>query len=164
MALARSGRTAEADAELADLRALLAGDALDGVTVWELNPGHALLSIAERVLAGEIEASRGETEAALIALREGIVLEDALTYDEPPPWDLPVRHILGAVLLETGRPAEAQAVYEAALVQFADNGYALRGLELSLEGQGKMREAEEAGERLAMAWRAADVDLPGSRF
>ncbi len=164
LALARSGRTAEADAELADLRALLAGDALDGVTVWELNSGHALLSIAERVLAGEIEASRGETEAALIALREGIVLEDALTYDEPPPWDLPVRHILGAVLLEAGRPAEAQAVYEAALVQFADNGYALRGLELSLEAQGKMREAEEAGERLAMAWRVADVDLPGSRF
>jgi tetratricopeptide (TPR) repeat protein len=164
MALARSGRTAEADAELADLRALLAGDALDGVTVWELNSAHALLSIAERALAGEIEASRGETEAALVALREGIALEDALTYDEPPPWDLPVRHLLGAVLLEAGRPAEAQAVYEAALVQFADNGYALRGLELSLAAQGKDREAEEAGGRLASAWRAADVDLPGSRF
>ena len=75
-----------------------------------------------------------------------------------------MRHLLGAVLLEAGRPAEAQAVYEAALVQFADNGYALRGLELSLAAQGKDREAEEAGGRLASAWRAADVDLPGSRF
>ena len=43
MALARTNRPDEATAELAELRSMLAGDALEGVTVWELNSAHALL-------------------------------------------------------------------------------------------------------------------------
>jgi tetratricopeptide (TPR) repeat protein len=164
MALARTGRAEEAEAELEELRDLLAGDALEGVTVWELNSAHTLLSIGERVLTGEIEAAGGNTEAAIVALAEGVEMETALTYDEPPPWHLPVRHVLGAVLLDAGRAGEAEAVYEEALDRFADNGYALRGLELCLESQGRSAEAADARERLAVAWRAADVELPASRF
>ena len=164
MALARLGELDQAGAELEALRAILAGDALEGVTVWELNSAHTLLSIGERVLTGEIEAARGNTEAAIVALAEGIEMETALTYDEPPSWDLPVRHILGAVLLDAGRAAEAEDVYDAALIQFAENGYALRGLELCYEAQGRPDEAAAARERLVVAWRVADVELPGSRF
>ena len=164
MAFARTDRPAEARAELAGLRALLAGDALEGVTVWELNAVHTLLSIGERVLTGEIEAARGNVEAAVAALTEGVKMETALTYDEPPAWHLPVRHILGAVLLDAGRTGEAEEVYLASLEQFADNGYALRGLALSLDAQGRGTEAEAIQERFAVAWRAADVELPGSRF
>ena len=85
--------------------------ALEGVTVWELNSAHALLSIGERVLTGEIEAARGNADAAVAALSEGVEMETALTYDEPPPWHLPVRHVLGAVLLDVGRTGEAEVVY-----------------------------------------------------
>lgn len=91
-------------------------------------------------------------------------MEAALTYDEPPPWHLPVRHVLGAVLLDAGRAAEAEAVYDASLDHFAENGYALRGLELCLDEQGDQMEAEAVRDRFAVAWRAADVELPGSRF
>jgi len=164
MAFARTDRTVEADAELSDLRAILAGRALDGVGVWSLNSAYALLSIAERVLSGEIAAARGDADAAVRALEEGVALEAALTYDEPPPWPLPVRHILGAVLLDAGRPEEARTVYEQALSRFAENGYALRGLEESYAAQGRDEEAAAARARLTTAWRAADVELPGSRF
>jgi tetratricopeptide (TPR) repeat protein len=164
MAFARSGRLDGAAEELEQLRALLASDALDGVTVWELNSAHTLLSIAERVLTGEVDAARGDTDAAIAALTEGVAMETELTYDEPPPWHLPVRHVLGAVLLDAGRAAEAEAVYTASLDRFAENGYALRGLELSLDAQGNAAEAEAVRDRLAAAWRAADVELPGSRF
>jgi tetratricopeptide (TPR) repeat protein len=164
MAFARTDRPDEARAELTGLRELLAGDALEGVTVWELNSAHTLLSIGERVLTGEIEAVRGNADAAVAALAEGVEMETALTYDEPPPWHLPVRHVLGAVLLDAGRTGEAEVAYVASLDQFADNGYALKGLELSLNSQGRVTEAEEVRERFAVSWRAADVELPGSRF
>jgi len=164
MAFARTDRLDEADAELTDLRSILASDALDGVDIWSLNSAESLLSVGERVLTGEIEAARGNTDAAIAALTQGVELEDALTYDEPPPWFLPVRHVLGAVLVDAGRDRDAETVYEASLRQFADNGYALRGLQLALQAQGDRVEADAVGERLAVAWRAADVELPGSRF
>ena len=164
MAFARTDRTDEASEELDGLRDLLAGDALDGVDVWGLNSAHTLLSIAERVLTGELEAARGNTDAAIAALTEGVAMETALTYDEPPPWHLPVRHVLGAVLLDVGQNGEAETVYLASLEQFADNGYALRGLSLALDAQGDDTGAVAAQERFAVAWRAADVELPGSRF
>ena len=132
--------------------------------MWELNSAHALLSIGERVLTGEIEAARGNTDAAVVALAEGVEMETSLTYDEPPPWHLPVRHVLGAVLLDAGRAGEAEEIYDAALDRFAENGYSLWGLALCLDAQGEEAEAEEARGRFAVAWRAADVELPGSRF
>jgi tetratricopeptide (TPR) repeat protein len=164
MAFARGGRPDDAESELAGLRSLLAGDALEGVSVWGLNSAHALLSIGERVLTGELEAARGNADAAITALAEGVEMETALTYDEPPPWHLPVRHVLGGVLLDAGRVVDAEGVYLASLDQFADNGYALRGLELSLDAQGDAAGADAVQERFAVAWRAADVELPGSRF
>ena len=70
-----------------------------------------LLAIAEEMLAGEIPYRRGEYDAAFAHLRAAIALEDDLPYDEPWGWMQPVRHALGALLLEQGRVAEAEAVY-----------------------------------------------------
>lgn len=164
MALARSGQLDAAEAEVTHLRGLIADPALDAVTVWDLNSGRSLLQIGERVLTGEIAAARGDQVAAVAALQEGVRLETKLTYDEPPPWDLPVRNFLGAVLLESGRPAEAEAVYQKELERFPDNGWTLRGLVQSHEVQRESADAEAARERLRTAWRKADVELPGSRY
>jgi hypothetical protein len=38
-------------------------------------------------------------------------MDDALPYDEPWGWMMPVRHALGALLLEAGRVDEAIQVY-----------------------------------------------------
>jgi tetratricopeptide (TPR) repeat protein len=164
MALTRTDRPDEAEGELTALRSILESGALDGVDIWGLNSAEALLSVGERVLTGELLAAQGNTEAAVAALADGVELEEALTYDEPPPWFLPVRHVLGAVLVETGQPGEAEVVYEESLRRFAENGYALRGLQVAFAAQGDDARAEEVGGRLAKAWRVADVELPGSRF
>jgi hypothetical protein len=164
MAFARTDRPDAAEGELTALRSILGSGALDGVDIWGLNSAEALLAVGERVLTGEVEAARGDTDAAVAALAEGVELENALTYDEPPPWFLPVRHVLGAVLVEAGRADEAEIVYEESLDRFADNAYALRGLQIALEAQGDEDGSEAIGERLAMAWRVADVELPDSRF
>jgi tetratricopeptide (TPR) repeat protein len=164
MAFARTGQLEDAARELTGLQDILDDPGLEKVSVWDLNSSAALLAVAERVLNGEIAAAGGDYGEAIALLEEGVQLETQLTYDEPPPWHLPVRHVLGAVLLEAGRPAEAEAVYREALDRFPENGWALYGLLQCLEAEEKSQEAEDARGRLATAWRAADVELVGSRF
>jgi tetratricopeptide (TPR) repeat protein len=164
MAFARSGQTDAADDERAALLASLAVSSLERVSVWDLNAASALLAVGERLLTGEIAAARGAYDEAIAVLEEGVRLETALTYDEPPPWHLPVRHVLGAVLLEAERPTEAETVYHQALERFPENGWALFGLLQSLETQGNADAADAVRTRLGTAWRTADVDLVASRF
>lgn len=164
MAFARTSRLDDASRELTQLRAILDQPALEQVTVWDLNTATALLGVAAQVLAGEIAAARGDYAAAISELETGVKREAALTYDEPPPWDLPVRDVLGAVLLDAGRPADAEQVYRRALAKFPENGWALSGLHQSLTAQGKQGEAASVRTRLAIAWRTSDVTLETSRF
>jgi tetratricopeptide (TPR) repeat protein len=164
IALARSGRPAQAASELVALESAAGAPALAEVAPWGGNPAPALVRIAVRVLAGEIAAARRDWDAAAAELREAVRLEDALHYNEPPDWFFPVRQSLGAVLLEAGRPVEAERVYRDDLLEFPENGWSLFGLRQSLEAQGRAGEAREAARRFAEAWRYADVELPGSRF
>ena len=164
MALLRTNRTEEAKQELELLEVLAMDPELEKVTVWDLNTTAALADIAVEVLTGEIAASEGDFDTAIDALRTAAELEDELTYDEPPPWHQPVRQVLGAVLLEAGKPAEAEAVYRQDLEQFPNNGWSLLGLQQSLKAQGNTSEAAEAGKQFAAAWQFADVTLTESRF
>lgn len=67
----------------------------------------AILEVAAQMLEGEVAYRAGEHERAFAALREAVALSDGLTYDEPWAWMQPVRHALGALLLEQGRVEEA---------------------------------------------------------
>lgn len=164
LAYVGKGQFDRAEAELAKLRELANDPVLEEITIWDINPMSELVAIAVDVLAGELAARRGDHEAAIARLRAGVEKEAALNYDEPPDWYYPVRHSLGAVLLEADRPAEAEAVYRADLDVFPENGWALFGLWRSLEAQGKKEEAELTRERFERAWRHADVELTASRF
>jgi tetratricopeptide (TPR) repeat protein len=153
-----------AEAELARVRELAANPALREQRIWDLNPTASLLTIAADVIAGEIAAERGAFDAAVAHLRSALAEESALTYDEPPTWHLPVRHNLGAVLLEAGRPADAERVYLEDLKVYRENGWALAGLRAALLAQGRRDEADAVDARYREAWRGADVDPKASRF
>src|SRR5690606_38845722 len=120
--------------------------------------------IAERSLSGELAAARGDHEAAIAALREAAAIEDRIPYDEPPGWHAPVRHALGAVLLDAGRAAEAEAVYRDELRRNPGNGWSRYGLAESLRAQGRSAEARDVGRELAAAWEHADIQLTASRL
>jgi hypothetical protein len=83
---------------------------------------------------------------------------------EPPAWFYPVRHNLGAALLEADQPAEAEAVYREDLRQYPNNGWSLFGLAESLRAQDKTAEATEVEQQFRLAWQYADVTLTASRF
>ena len=125
----------------------------------EFNSTQAVTMIAERVLAGRIAAAEGRYEDAVAALHAAAEMEDDLTYGEPPEWSVPVRHDLGEVLLAAGKPADAERAYREDLKRFPANGWALKGLELSLRAQGKTGEAEKVAKEFREAWKGADVKL-----
>jgi tetratricopeptide (TPR) repeat protein len=121
-----------------------------------------LAGVAEKMLAGEILYRVGKPDDALAALREGIRLEDNLTYAEPADWMMPVRHSLGATLLSLGRAAEAELVFREDLVRNPENGWSLYGLARSLQMQGRRGEAASIRLRFNEAWKDADFKISSS--
>ena len=117
----------------------------------------AVLPIARAMLNGEELFREGRHDEAIAILREGVEAEDALVYDEPPGWMLPVRHALGALLMSAGRYTEAEAVYREDLRRNRDNGWSLTGLQLALKEQERGNEAENLSPRLARAFHTADT-------
>ncbi len=71
---------------------------------------------------------------------------------------------LGAVLLQAGRPAEAEQAYRIDLMQHPHNGWALFGLKQSLEAQQKMQDVKATEQEFQKAWARADLKLTGSRY
>jgi tetratricopeptide (TPR) repeat protein len=163
-ALAGKGRLEEAQQELAALRKVIAEPELAALPAFSLNAPPAILRVAPDVLAGDIAARRKDYDAAITHFERAVRHEDALAYNEPPDWHAPVRHWLGAVLLDAGRPAEAEVVYWEDLRRNRDNGWSLFGLQQALAAQGRKDEAAAVLERLTKAWSRADVTLTASRF
>ena len=130
-----------------------------------------LLGIAEAMLTGELEYRRGNVELAFAELRRAVALDDALPYDEPWGWMQPTRHALGALLLEQGRLAEAEAVYRADLgydgklarsSQHPDNVWSLHGLHECLARRGETVEAPLIKARLDIAMARTEVPIRAS--
>ncbi|MDX1646500.1 MAG: hypothetical protein R3304_05100 [Longimicrobiales bacterium] len=156
------GRSSEAGRHLSEIRSILESGRLEGIH-GEFNRSADLVAVGERVLAGHLAAARGDHEAAISALREGVRREDALLYGEPPEWSVPTRQDLGAVLLQAGRPAEAEVAFREDLDRFPGNGWSLHGLTVALRAQGKHAEAAVVEADLQAAWETADTPLPDLR-
>ena len=147
--------TAAAAHELNALRTLQRN--LPASTIIILNPAPAVLKVAELVLAGGMAARAGDYERAVALLKEAAEREAELTYDEPPPWHVPVRQVLGQVLLDAQRPGDAVVVFREDLRWVPRNGWSLHGLETALRKLGRDGEADAVARELAVAWKHADV-------
>jgi len=107
---------------------------------------------------------KGDYDTAIAHLDRAVRMEDGLVYTEPAEWHYPPRLALGAVLLDAGRPGEAETVYWQALEHHPQSGWALFGLSRALREQHKTAEAELVDARFKQAWRNADVKLTASRI
>lgn len=154
MALSSLGRVEEAATEFAALQA--ASAAVPESRFMGNNPSREILAVGLPLAEGELEYRRGRHDRAFALLREAVARDEALRYDEPWGWMQPVRHALGALLLEQDRVAEAEAVYREDLERHPDNGWALTGLAECLERSGRRDEAGKARAKVADAWALAD--------
>ena len=132
-----------------------------------------ILEIASEMLKGEIAYRKGDFETAFDHLRASVAADDALPYDEPWGWMQPARHALGALLLEQGHVAEAEAVFRedlglAGSISRAsvhpDNIWSLKGLSDCLIARGAEDEQAQLAQRLAIAQARADRAVAASCF
>ncbi|MEQ8660523.1 MAG: hypothetical protein RLW62_06870 [Gammaproteobacteria bacterium] len=158
IARAARGEREQAETERAAYR--------EGASVYDADayatygyPADVLLGIAGHVLDATIAHLDGDADKLVAELEAAVAAEDALPYMEPPYWFFPNRHLLGAALLELGRPAEAEAVYRRNLEKVRRNGWALDGLAQSLVAQGRHDEAAAVRAEFAAVWPHADVTL-----
>jgi tetratricopeptide (TPR) repeat protein len=132
-----------------------------------------ILAVAASMLDGELEYRKGNVDEAFAHLRASVARDDALPYDEPWAWMQPVRHALGALLLEQGRVEEALEAYRDDLglsgtlpraLQHPNNVWSLHGYVECLETLGRTDEAMAARPALALAQARADVAIEASCF
>jgi tetratricopeptide (TPR) repeat protein len=163
LSLVATDRVDQAATELERLKALLPDESMKQ-PLFSPNLAGSVLAPAPEVLQGEIDAARGNYDSAIAHLDRAVRLEDSLVYTEPSEFHYPPRQALGAILLEAGRPAEAETVYWEDLRRNQDSGWALFGLMQALRAQHKTAEAALIEARFTKAWARSDVRLTASRF
>ena len=165
MAFIRKKNFDAARKEIEDVRRI-AGDPklMEVPASMSPNTVDSILRLAVTVLDGELAAAQGNYDAAVAYLDRAVRYHDSLVYTEPDDWHQPVRHALGAVLLDANRPAEAEAVYWEDLRRNPGNGWSLFGLAKALRAQGKNDQAKSVEADFKKAWADSDVTLTASRF
>ena len=137
------------------------------------NVCHDILAVAAEMMRGEIEYRKFNYDKAFALLRNAVRLYDDMRYDEPWGFMQPVRHALGALLLEQGRVEEAEAIYRADLgfdntlsraCQHPGNVWSLHGLHECLTRLKRPAEAAMVKQQLDIAVARADVPIEASCF
>ena len=159
IALARTGKVADAEKELAALTSIAADTTLNEYRIFDKNSAGEVLAIAKEVASGEIAAAKGETDKAVEHLNEAVRLEDAMRYTEPSDWPASTRHTLGRVLLNAGKYREAEIQYKEDLAIYPENGWALQGLLRCHEAMEEKEAVADVKARLERAWAHADIEV-----
>ena len=118
-----------------------------------------VLRVADQTLQAKLAFVKGDKKLANEMFVKAVEADDAIHYNEPPDWDLPVREIYGGVLLLNGENTEAEKVFRAEIKKHLRNGRALFGLAESLKRQGKESSASMVQREFQRAWSNADTKL-----
>lgn len=160
MALARRGKTTEAEALEKQLTAIEKATPRDDIFMPPVeNHSWQIFHIAEDILAARVAAAKDDKPAAIDLLRDAVATQDLLLYDEPSDWYYPVRESLGSMLLRTGDIKGAERIFREDLVLNPRNPRSLFGLAEALTRQNRGSEAYWVKQQFDVAWQGADVEL-----
>jgi hypothetical protein len=123
---------------------------------WGLNKATDTMALASEVMAARLAAT---PEESIAHWRKAVAMQDALVYDEPPPWYYPIRESLGAALLRAGMKTEAESVFREGVRRSPRNGRMLFGLVETLRAEGRAEDADSVKREFDAAWVKADVKL-----
>ena len=161
IAFAAKNDTANARKEQAIFRELV--QHVPNETAVSNNTAESIIALANHMIEGELLIAEGKLDPGLDELHTALALEDALKYDEPPSWMIPLRHTIGANLMAAGRFAEAEQIYRDDLKRLPENGWSLLGLCQALAAQQTgCVELEATRARFNKVWAKADVKITSS--
>jgi tetratricopeptide (TPR) repeat protein len=117
------------------------------------------LTVMEREVAGLVHLAAGRPTEAIDALRAAAEAERALPTGMGPPRPIkPAQELLGEVLLETGRAAEARDAFDAALRRNPNRSISVLGLARAVAATGDRTLAARHYGTFAANWKEADGD------
>jgi hypothetical protein len=164
MAMLSKNKNVEAKKHLLEMKNIMTDATIKDLTIWDINNVFDLCVIASKTLEGEIYAKEKNYSSAIPILKEAVIAEDALNYNEPPDWFFSIRHHLGAVLIDAGKLDEAVKVYEKDLEVYRENGWALKGLMNVYEKLGSKKKYEKIKTRFEKSWQYSDIKISSSRI
>ena len=160
MALAATGKVADAEAEhklVSEAEQATPEDVVFAMPVN--NKAKDILKIAKNVLGAKIALAKKDNEGAMTMLRQAVVIQDSLKYNEPPDWFFPVRESLGAVLLSSGNAVEAEKVFREDLDRNPRNPRSLFGLREALKAQKRDYDAGFIQKQFDASWKGTGPAL-----
>jgi hypothetical protein len=120
-----------------------------------------VIAIMERQVSALIAFAAGRYDEALTALRAAARTEQQLPAPLGPPKPIkPSPELLGDVLLELGRPAEARDAFRQALQRNANRTLSLLGLARAAKALGDAAGAREHYRTVLNNYDEADAELP----
>ena len=123
--------------------------------------GSSADAVLRQLLEARIEMADGNRDRAITRAKSAAALEDGLNYEFGPPDVVkPAHELLGEMLLEAGRPADARKEFETALARYPGRALSLLGLARAASKAGDAAAAKDAYARLAAIWSRADTDVP----
>ena len=160
MALAATGKVADAEAEhklVSEAEQATPEDVVFAMPVN--NKAKDILKIAKNVLGAKIALAKKDNEGSITMLRQAVVIQDSLKYNEPPDWFFPVRESLGAVLLSSGNAVEAEKVFREDLEHNPRNPRSLFGLREALKAQKRDYDAGFIQKQFEASWKGTGPAL-----
>src|SRR2546430_1794290 len=153
----KRGDRAGADRAQADLAALNASRAPPGAGPQR----DQVPDILQKELHALLRQADGAVPGAVAVMREAPALDDAMPVEFGPPADVkPAHELFGEILLQAGRPREAQREFARALQLAPKRALSLRGLGRAAAAAGDATTAARAYAELRAIWHRADADRP----
>ncbi|HSC27251.1 MAG TPA: hypothetical protein VLD67_08255 [Vicinamibacterales bacterium] len=152
---ARSGDPASAKKDVDKLASLSAALGAKNDSYWA-----SQVDIQRRVAAAWVAFAQGRQDEAISMLREAAALEDATEKSAVTPGPLaPARELLGEMLLEAKRPADALAEFEQTMKKEPNRFRGLSGAAAAAEQAGDASKAHTYYAKLVEMCRTADSPI-----
>lgn len=123
------------------------------------NKPESIMAVADLVLQAKIADAQNNRDEAIKILQHAAVAQDNLDYNEPPDFQISTRDMLGALLLQEKRYAEAEKVFRKTLEKHPRYGKALFGLLESLKAQSRHADAFWINQEYVQAWQYSPTPL-----
>jgi hypothetical protein len=120
-----------------------------------------VIRILTMEMRAAIAAARGQLDSAVAMARDAARMEDALPLEfGPPTIPKPTHELAGEILLEAGRPVEAQREFTRALELAPGRSRSLIGLARAASRARDSSVAVAAAREFLRNWHAADAGIP----
>lgn len=163
VALAAKKDVPAARAEAEAIRKILAESDWSELDAWAI-PARPVLEVASNVVLARAAQADGDQKAAVGLFETAAATQDSIPYMEPPFWYYPVRQSLGAALIMTGQPEEAQKEFAAALEHERNSAWVLFGMKEAARAKGDAAAEQKAAEDLAKVWKGDPAMLTLGRL